>query len=160
MSTLPVVTAAAFPDQFSPFQLVDKVGMLVRGLRLVASDLSWLLVNAAVYGGTRPRRAAGHNGPAGARPLAAAHHAAAQAGAARTSAPPASAVQTLYDVIAGVGDGTLASDAAAQAALQTITGWPLPTSRPSPRRWTWLPVELPQPASYDAARAREHECRR
>jgi Tc toxin complex TcA C-terminal TcB-binding domain/Neuraminidase-like domain/Salmonella virulence plasmid 28.1kDa A protein len=157
MSTLPVVTAAAFPEQYLALQLFDKVGVLVRGLRLVASDLSWLLVNAPVYGGldltTLPVTT---SEPAlGLSPLLTTLLAVKLA-RLWTAAPPASTVQSLYDVIAGVGDGTLASAAAAQQALQTITGWPLPDIEAFAAALNLAyPSAYAQPASYDALRVLE-----
>ncbi len=42
---------ANFPSQFLAIQLFDKIGVLVRGLKFVVADLTWLVTNAAVYGG-------------------------------------------------------------------------------------------------------------
>ena len=141
---VPAVSTASFPDQFTAIQLVDKVGILVRGLRLVASDLSWLLENAAAYGGTDLI----------ALPVTAAQPALPLTPLLTTllllkqersyiSAPATAAVQTLYDLIGGVGTGAIAAEADAQAALAAITGWPVADIEAFSRA-----LELSFPASY------------
>ena len=125
MISLPAITQATFPDQFRAIQLFDKVGVLCRGLHLVSTDLSWLVANAAVYGGLDfaqlPVR---HEQPA--LNLSSLLTTLLLVKLARlwTAAPPSSSVQTLYDVIGGVHGGTLADEKASQNAIAAITGWP------------------------------------
>jgi Tc toxin complex TcA C-terminal TcB-binding domain/ABC toxin N-terminal region/Neuraminidase-like domain/Salmonella virulence plasmid 28.1kDa A protein len=155
-STNPI-NAANFPNQFTAVQLFDKLAVLVRGLRLVASDLGWLLANAAVYGGLDLTQL----------PVTAAQLAIALAPLLNmllviklarlwTAAPPASPIQTLYDVIGGVKSGALVNEPAAQAALATITGWPLAdiTSFATVLGVTF-PAQYLNPATYDSLRTLE-----
>ena len=126
MISLPAITQTSFPDQFRAIRLFDKVGVLCRGLHLVSADLSWLVANAAVYGGLDftqlPVR---YEQPA--LNLSSLLTTLLLVKLARlwTAAPPSSSAQTLYDVIGGVHGGTLADGNATQAALAAITGWPL-----------------------------------
>jgi hypothetical protein len=147
----------AFQNQFLAIQLFDKVAILVRGLRLVATDLSWLLANAAVYGGLDFTQL----------PVTAAQPALSFVPLLTTllviklsrlwaAAPPSSQVQTLYDVIGGVNGGTLANVAAAQTALATITGWPLADIEAfAPPLGLAFPASYTQPATYNALRTLE-----
>ena len=151
------ITPANFPDQFLAIQLFDKVGFLVRGLHLVATDLTWLIANPAVYGGldftqlpvttTQP--------PLSLSPLLTTLLVIKLA-RLWTAAPPSSSVQTLYDVIGGVGSGGLANAAAAQTALATITGWPLvDIGTFATALGLAFPANYTQPAAYDALRTLE-----
>lgn len=113
-----------FTDQFRAIQLFDKIGILVRTLHLVSSDLSWLIANAKVYGGIDFNQLPVKFGQPMLN-LSSWLNTLLLVKLARlwTAAPASSAVQTLYDVIGGVDDGTLADEGAAQGALATITGW-------------------------------------
>jgi len=151
------ITPANFPNQFLAIQLFDKVAVVVRRLRLVAADLSWLLANAAVYGGLN----------LAALPVTNAQPALNLAPFLTTllliklarlflAAPPASAVQTLYDVIGGVNAGTLVNAAQAQAALATITGWTLGDIVAfTAALGVAYPAGYTAPATYDALRTLE-----
>jgi hypothetical protein len=157
MNGLPTVTPASFPGQFLAIQLVDKVGVLVRGLKLVAADLAWLINNGTVYGGldlTQLPVATGQ--PAlGLSPLLTTLLAIKLA-RLFTAAPSSSGVQKLYDIIAGVHTGTLANAAQAQGALATITGWPLADIEAfAPGLGLAFPASYTQPAVYDALRTLE-----
>jgi hypothetical protein len=69
------------------------------------------------------------------------------------SAPAASAVQTLYDVIGGVSAGTIADQAGAHAALATITGWPASDiAALAAARGFVFPANYLLPSSYDGLR--------
>ena len=151
------ITPAAFPNQFLAIQLFDKVAVVVRRLHLVAADLTWLLANAGIYGGLNLT----------ALPVTNAQPAANVAPflttlllvkLARlfTAAPPASTVQTLYDVIGGVNSGTLVNAAQAQAALATITGWTLADIVAfTASLGVVYPAVYTAPATYDALRTLE-----
>lgn len=151
------LTPANFPSQFLAIQLFDKVAVLVRGLRLVATDLSWLLANAAVYGGldfTQLPVTAGQ--PVMSLPPLLTTLLVIKLARLWTAAPPSSSVQTLYDVIGGVSAGTLASGAQAQGALATITGWPLPDIEAfASAVGLAFPANYTQPTAYDALRTLE-----
>lgn len=122
----PDLTRTNYPNQFYAMQLLDKVRVIVQKLHLVNADLSWLVNNAATYGGLDFTQLPVKNTqPAlGSAPLMAT---VLLVKLARlfTSAPPAAAIQSLYDVISGVQTGTLVNEASTQAALSTITGWSL-----------------------------------
>jgi len=157
MSTLPAITQPSFPNQFLATQLFDKAAVLVRGLKLVVSDLTWLLANAAVYGGLDFTQLPVTTGqPAlNLSPLLTTFLVIKLA-RLWTSAPPASSVQTLYDVIGGVSDGTFATALQAQSALQTITGWPLADIEAFAAALSLVfPSMYEQPAAYDALRTLE-----
>ena len=151
------ITPTNFPNQFLAIQLFDKVGVLVRGVHLVATDLTWLIASAAVYGGLDFTQL----------PVAATQPAlslspllttllAIKLARLWTAAPPSSSIQTLYDVIGGVGSGALANAAAAQTALATITGWPLADIGSfTTALGLAFPANYTQPAAYDALRTLE-----
>ena len=153
----PAVDRATYPDQFVAVQLLDKARVVIGRLHLVLADLSWLMAKTGVYGGldltALPVTAAQ---PAlGVAPLLAT---ALTVKLARlwTAAPAASPVQTLYDVIGGVHDGTIADAASAQAALATITGWN--TDDIAALATTLglnFPADYETPAAYDALRTLE-----
>ena len=151
------ITPANFPGQFLAMQLFDKVAVLVRGLRLVASDLTWLLANAGVYDGLDFTQLPVTPGqPALSLPPVLITLLVIKLARLWTAAPPSSPVQTLYDVIGGVSAGTLASGIQAQGALAVITGWPLTdieafASALGPA----FPVNYTQPTTYDALRTLE-----
>src|SRR4029077_764372 len=70
-----------------------------------------------------------------------------------TAAPPQSSVQTLYDVVGGVGSGSLAHT---QAALATITAWPsTDITAFAAALGLVFPADYTRPATYDALRTLE-----
>ncbi len=148
------ITVANFQNQFLAIQLFDKVAVVARRLRLVSSDLAWLIGNAAVYGGLDFTQSPVENGrPALA--LAPLLQTLLLVKLARlfTAAPPQSPVQTLYDVIDGVHSGAFADEAAVQTALATITGWPLPgIASFAAALGIVFPADYTSPAIYDALR--------
>ena len=148
------ITRANFPNQFLAVQLFDKVAVVVRRLHLVAADLGWLLVNSGTYGGLDFAALAVANGQA-AVALAPLLTMLLLVQLARlfTAAPPASAIQTLYDLISGVNAGTLVNEASAQAALATITGWRLADIVAfAAKLGAVFLADYKQPALYDALR--------
>ena len=151
------ITAAAFPQQFLAIRLFDKLAVLVRALRFVVVDLSWLLSSAAIYGGIDLTQLPATTAQP-AQPLQPLLTTLLLIKLARlwTAAPPSSAIQTLYDVIGGVHSGSLADDAAAQSALATITGWPLSdiTAFAAALALTFT-ADYTNPTAYDALRTLE-----
>jgi fibronectin type 3 domain-containing protein len=151
------LTPANFPNQFLAVQVFDKAAVMVRGLKLVASDLTWLFSYAAAYGGFDFTALPVTTGQA-AVSLSPALNTLLLIKLERlwTAAPPQSPVQTLYDVIAGVQSSSLNTEAAAQAALATITGWSAAdiTALALALGFTF-PASYEQPASYDALRTLE-----
>ncbi|HLZ85802.1 MAG TPA: hypothetical protein VKQ52_01125, partial [Puia sp.] len=101
------LTSANFPAQFLALQLFDKCALIVRTIKLVVSDLSWLFSHAAVYQGvdfsslpvTVTQPAQNLNSLLSMILLV-------KLARLWTSAPPASPVQSLYDIIGGVATGT------------------------------------------------------
>ena len=151
------VTAANYPDQFLAVQLFDKVATVVRGVRLVASDLSWLLANAANSGTVDLTQlpVIASQAPIGLKTLLTTLLLI-QLSRSWTAAPPTSTIRTLYDVIAGVASGSMGSVTSAQAALATVTGWPLLNIQAfSSQLGLTFPADYTQPASYDALRKLE-----
>jgi len=151
------ITATNFPNQFLAVQLFDKAAVVVRGVRLQATDLRWLLTNAAVYGGLDFTQL----------PVQTAHPALAlqpllitlllvQLARTFNAAPPQSSIQTLYDVIGGVASGSLANAAAAQGALATITAWPgADIAALAAALGLVFPADYTRAAAYDALRTLE-----
>lgn len=150
------ITLASFPSQFLAIQLFDKAAVLIRGLRLVASDLTWLLANAAVYGGLDLTQLPVTSGQAAVSlPPLLITFLVIKLARLWTAAAPSSPVQTLYDVITGVSNGTLTAGQA-QSALATITGWPLPDIDAfASELGLAFPRNYAQPAAYDALRTLE-----
>ena len=73
-----------------------------------------------------------------------------------TAAPPTSAIGSLYAIIAGVATGSLGSASSVQAALATVTGWPLGNIEAfSTQLGLSFPADYTNPASYDALRKLE-----
>jgi hypothetical protein len=146
-----------FPNHYLAVRLLDKVGTVVRRLHLVKDDLSWLLSNAAVYGGLDLKQLPVLNIQP---PLT--------IGALLTTslivkldrefaAPAAAPMPSLYALISGVAGGAIASDASAQAALAAITGW---TSGDIAALAVAIGVsfaggDYTRPATYDALRTIE-----
>jgi hypothetical protein len=155
-STNPI-TSTNFPNQFLAIQLFDKFGVLVRGLRLVVTDLTWLLDNAAVYGGLDlTQLPVATTQPALSLSPLLTTLLAIKLARLFTAAPPQSTVQTLYDIIGGVGGGTITTEADAQSALATITGWPAADIAAfAPVLGLAFPASYTQPAVYDALRTLE-----
>jgi len=149
----------SFPSQYLAVQLFDKVAVLVRGLQLVAADLTWLIANGPAYGGLDFTQL----------PVTSAQATSSLANLLSTllliklerlwnsahAAPPSSAVQTLYDVIGAVAAGGF-SESQAQSALATITGWPAADIASFARALgLTYPANYLQPAAYDALRTLE-----
>lgn len=119
----PPLTRANYADQFVAMQLLDKIRVIVQKLHLVNADLSWLVANAAVYGGLDFRLLPVQNTqPALGSAPALTTVLLVKLARLFTAAAPA---QTLYTLITGVNAGTLADEAVTQAALSAITGWKL-----------------------------------
>ncbi|MBZ5728803.1 MAG: hypothetical protein LAP87_27960 [Acidobacteriia bacterium] len=147
------ITAANFPNQFLAIQLFDKVAVLVRRLRLVSSDLAWLMGNAPVYGGLDFKQLPVESGPALALAPLLTTLLLVKLARLFTAAPPQSPVQTLYDVIDGVNSGALANEGAVESALAAITGWPLPgIASFAAALGIAFPADYTNPAVYDALR--------
>jgi hypothetical protein len=148
------ITVANFQNQFLAIQLFDKVATVARRLRLVSSDLAWLMGNAAVLGGLDFTQLPVESGPP-AIALSPLLTTLLLVKLARlfTAAPPQSSVQTLYDVIDGVHSGAFTNEAAVEAALATITGWPLPAIASFVAALgITFPADYSSPAVYDALR--------
>jgi hypothetical protein len=151
------VTPANFPNQFLAIQLFDKIAVLVRSLRFVAADLSWLVANAAVYGGLDFTQL----------PVTASQPAlnlspllvtllVVKLARLWNAAAPSSAFQSLYDVIGAVGSGALTDAASTQAALAVITGWPLSDIEAfAASLGLAFPAGYTNPATYDRLRTLE-----
>jgi hypothetical protein len=158
-TTTQTIGQTAFAQQFLAIQLLDKVAVLCRGLRLVAANVSWLLENSAnpAVGGLDLTKL----------PVTVAQPALSlvpllttflliKLSRLWTAAQPASAVQTLYDIIGGVLNGNLADEAATQNSLATITGWPLADIESfAAALGLTFPASYASPASYDALRTLE-----
>ena len=152
------ITQASFPSQFLAIQLFDKAAVLVRGLRLVASDLTWLLANAAVYGGLDFTQLPVTSGRAAVSlPPLLTTLLVIKLARLWTAAPPSSPVQTLYDVISGVSNPTAPlTEEQARRALATITGWPPPDVDAFAKALGLdFPGDYQQPTAYDALRTLE-----
>ena len=153
----PDTTRVNYGDQFVAIQLLDKVRIIAQNLHLVNADLTWLVTNAAAFGGldftalpVTPAQAA-----LGVAPLL---NTALAVKLARPSAaaPPAAPFQTLYDVIAAVNSGALGTEALTQAALSTITGWTVPDiSAFTAPLGAVFPADYKLPSTYDALRSLE-----
>ena len=149
----------AYANQFLAIQIYDKIGILVRGLRLVKADVAWLIANSApaAYGGLDLTQL----------PVTSAQPAQNLAPLITTllliklvrlwtAAPATSSVLTLYDVIGGVIGGGLANVGAVQTALATITGWPLADIESfATALGLAYPASYQAPAAYDALRTLE-----
>lgn len=148
------ITPASYPNQFLAIQLFDKVAVVVRRVRLVATDLNWLLANGTVYGGldfvnlpVTNVQPALSLGPFLTTLLLL------KLSRLFVAAPPASPIQTLYDVIAGVHTGSLPDAASTQAALATITGWTSANIAAfASAIGVAYPADYTAPATYDALR--------
>lgn len=127
----------------------------MRRLRLVSADLTWLLANAAVYGGLDFSQLPVVSNSQPALSLSGLLTTLLMVKLARlfNAAQPQSAVQTLYDMIDGAHSGTLADAAAAQKAVATITGWALNdvTSFAAAIGVTF-PADYTNPAIYNSLR--------
>ncbi len=152
------LTRANFAEQFLAVQLLDKARLIVQRLHLVSFDLTWLVSHPAIYGGVDLDRL----------PVDAAQAAVGidtflntvllvKLARLFTAAPPDAAVPTLYDLIAGVDDGTIPNEAAAQAALAAITGWTLAdvASLSAAIGASFVLGDYAHPATYDALRTLE-----
>jgi hypothetical protein len=149
----------AYTNQFLAIQIYDKISILVRGLRLVKTDVSWLIANsaAAAYGGldlTQLPVTAGQP----AQGLSALLNTLLLIKLVRLwiAAPATSSVQTLYDIVGGVISGGIADAGTVQTALATITGWPLADIESfATALGLVFPANYQAPASYDALRTLE-----
>lgn len=154
----PPLTRAGYPSQYLAVQLLDKAALVVQRLHLVAADLSWLVTNAGVYGGLdfSSLPVAGGQAAPGAAPLLTT---VLLVMLARSfgSAPPQSQITTLYDLIGGVHDGTIADEASAQVALATISGWTLAdiATLAGTLGVSFALGDYARPATYDALRGLE-----
>ena len=124
LSSTEAPTPGTFPDQFTAIRTLDKAAVLVRGLRLVAAEVSWLMANGTEYGGldltklpVTPGQAQLDLAPLLSTLLVV------QLQRLWTSAPSTAPVQSLFALIDGIANATLASVSSIQAALATITGW-------------------------------------
>ena len=148
------ITPANFPDQYLALQLLDKVGTVVRRLHLVHDDLSWLLQNAAVYGGLDLTQLP-VTGPQPDLTIAALLTTSLLVKLDRTfvAAPPAALLRDLYGLIGAVNGGGLATEAATQDAFATLVS---ATSADVTALATQLglvfPADYTAPATYDALR--------
>lgn len=154
----PAINRTNYPNQFLAIQLLDKAGVVINRLHLVLADLSWLVSHTPVYGGldfaslpvagTQPALALG--------PLL---NTVLLVKLARlfTVAPPQATIQTLYDLISGVNGGAIVNEPLAQAALATITGWPLAdiTALATALGVSFAGGDYTQPATYEALRTLE-----
>jgi len=152
------ITPPNFPNQFLAVQLVDKVAVVVRRLHLVKDDLSWLLTNAAVYGGLDLRQLPVKNTqpPLTMAPLLATSLLV-KLDRASGSAPPSAPIQSLYELVTAVSTGAIVSETVAQTALAAITGW---TADDIAALATAIGVsfgggDYTRPATYDAIRTLE-----
>jgi hypothetical protein len=153
----------AFATQFLALRVFDKAATVVRGLRLVLSDLTWLLqysVSSGV-GGLDLTQLPVTSGqpPLSLGPLLTTYLLVKLA-RLFTAARPTAGVQTLYDLIGGVIGGTLATEPAIQAALATITGWSVADIEAFAASLALgvsasFPASYESPASYDALRKLE-----
>src|SRR5207237_3277862 len=147
-----------FPNQFLAVRVLDKVGTVVRRLHLVRSDLAWLISNAAVYGGLDLKQL----------PVSGAQPALTIAALLATSllvkldrsfaaAPTSAAIQDLYSLISAISTGSIANEAAAQAALATITGWRMAdvSALATALGLSFAGGDYTKPATYDALRSLE-----
>jgi hypothetical protein len=149
----------AYGNQFLAIQIYDKIGILVRGLRLVKADIAWLIANSAsaAYGGLDLAQLPVTSGqPAQSLSSLVTTLLLIKLVRLWTAAPASSSVQTLYDVISGVIGGGLANVGSAQAALATITGWPLADIESFATALGLVyPASYQAPAAYDALRTLE-----
>jgi hypothetical protein len=151
------LTRANFPNAFVAVQLLDKARLIAKAMHLVSTDLAWLFTHAAAYAGVDFTQLPVTN----AQPslaLAPLLKTALLVKLARAfkAAPPQSAIQTLYDVIGGASDGSLANEAAVQAALATITGWTIADITAfAAALGMAFPADYTNPATYDALRTLE-----
>jgi hypothetical protein len=113
-----------FPNQYLAVELLDKVGTVVRRLHLVKADLSWLLSNAAIYGGLDLTQLPVTNAqPTLTIAALLTTSLLVKLDRAFNAAPSTASIQSLYALILSVSNGALANEGAAQAALAAITGW-------------------------------------
>jgi hypothetical protein len=157
LNGVPAATQANFPDQFRAIQLLDKVGVLIRGLKLVATDLSWLVPNAAVYGGLDLTQLPVEPGqPALKLTDLLTTLLLIKLARSFSAAPPSAPLETLYDLITGVNSTALPTEAQAQSALASITGWPVADIEAfAPALGLTYPASYTQPRVYAALRTLE-----
>jgi Tc toxin complex TcA C-terminal TcB-binding domain/Neuraminidase-like domain/Salmonella virulence plasmid 28.1kDa A protein len=148
------ITPANFPNQYLAVRLLDKVGLVVRRLHLVKADLSWLLANAAVYGGLDLRQLPVKNTqPALAIAELLTTSLAVKLERALTAAPAAADIKDLDSLISAVDSGAIATEPDAQSALATIAGWTTADiASLATRLGLVFPGDYKQPEAYDALR--------
>lgn len=151
------LTRANFPNAFVAVQLLDKERLVVLAMHLGRTDLAWLFAHAATYGGLDFTQLPVTNAQF-ALPLAPLLVTALLVKLARafTAAPPQSAIQTLYDVIGGVSDGSLINEPTVQAALATVAGWPVADITAfAAALGLVFPADYANPATFEALRTLE-----
>jgi hypothetical protein len=158
-ATTQTIGLPAFKNQFQALQLFDKVGLLVRCLRLSNTELTWLLNNKNVtaYGGLDLTQLPVLPGQA-AVPLSLLLTMLLAIKLERLwkAAPPSSSIQTLFDVIGDVQSGSLGDEPTTQAALASVTGWPLADIESfATALGLVFPGSYESPATYDALRKLE-----
>ncbi|WP_290777949.1 neuraminidase-like domain-containing protein [Arenimonas sp.] len=123
------VTPTAMPEAFDAMRVLDKVSLVVRGLRLSHDELSWQLAHAADIGAAD--LAALPVLPGQPAVLLAAWQVTTRFvlldrafdRLALSNQVPVPAIASLRDLVAAIVSGGLATDAAIHAALAAITGW-------------------------------------
>lgn len=167
VDTLPDATPSAFPQAFNAMQLFDKIALLVRNLKLVLQDLTFLAQSPVPYGGLDLTKLPVVPNPAGQVNQGLAQLLATflvvQLRRTFTAAPATSALPgssfplSLYDLINGLGPGNLFATAAqAQAALAIITGWPLGDVTTMAQSLNLqFPADYAAPSTYNAMRTIE-----
>lgn len=152
------LTPANFPNQYLAVELLDKVGTVVRRLHLVKIDLSWLLSNAAIYGGLNLTQLPVTNAqPALTIAELLTTSLLVKLDRAFNAASPTAAIQNLYALLLAVSNGSLASEGAVQAALAAITGWTTAdiASLATAIDLSFVGGDYTNPAMYDALRTLE-----
>ncbi|MDQ2894182.1 MAG: neuraminidase-like domain-containing protein [Actinomycetota bacterium] len=148
------LTRANFGDAFTAVDLLDKVGIVVKRLHLVRSDLAWLLGHAAPYGGLE-LRSLPVTGAQPAQPIAAllATSLIVKLERAFTATLASGPIGDLYGLIAAIAGGTIASVAGAQSTLATVTGWrAADIAALCTALGAVFPGDYEKPATYDALR--------
>jgi hypothetical protein len=127
-TTTRTIGLPGFSNQVLAIRVLDKVAALVRGLRLVASDLAWLLANSgnpAVGGLDLTQLPVTPGQPALALTPLLNTLLLIKLARLWQAAPAAAPFRSLYEIVGGLIDGDLTDETTTQTALATITGWPL-----------------------------------
>lgn len=123
------VTPVAMSAAFDVVRLMDKLSLVVRGLRLGRAELGWLLQHAADIGGANLAALpilAGQSDVTLDAWLVTTHFVLLDRSFDRLASSnqvPAPAIASLRDLVAAIVTGALASEGAIHAALAAITGW-------------------------------------